>query len=97
LGRVAERATARAAFAGADIKVMALAALRATREGQARFRRELLPVIIGIPLAGERLGRRVFDGKAEAAIFPGDLPADPSALFEAASGAGVRFLRFRPP
>jgi predicted YcjX-like family ATPase len=97
LRRVADKAIARAAFAGADVKVMALAALRATREGQARFHRELLPVIIGIPLAGERLGRRVFDGKAEAAIFPGDLPADPSALFEAASGAGVRFLRFRPP
>jgi predicted YcjX-like family ATPase len=96
LRRIADKAIARAAFAGAEVKVMALAALRATREAQARSGRQLLPVIVGVPLAGERLGRRVFDGKAEAAVFPGDLPADPGVLFEA-GGAGLRFVRFRPP
>ena len=50
-----------------------------------------------LPVGGER-----FDGKTETAVFPGDLPADPSALFDAKAGNGghdeiVRFVRFRPP
>lgn len=95
---LAEGAIDRARFAGADVRVMALSALRATREGEARSGRQTLPVIIGTPLAGERVGARVFDGKTEAAIFPGDLPQDASALRRPGNSAyAVEFPRFRPP
>ena len=98
---IAEKAIARASFAGAEVKVMALAALRATREAEAKSGRQRLPCIVGVPLAGERLGRKVFDGKSEAAVFPGDLPEDPTSLklpaIAAPAGGGVHFLRFRPP
>jgi predicted YcjX-like family ATPase len=97
LRALADRAIARAAFAGAEVKVMALAALRATREAEARQGRQLLPCIVGVPLPGERLGRRVFDGKAEAAVFPGDLPEDIASLQARVRADAVHFLRFRPP
>jgi uncharacterized protein len=44
-----------------------------------------------------------YDGFAEAAIFPGDLPADPKAalrgqtLYASQAEADYRFVRFRPP
>lgn len=95
---LADEAIARAEFAGADVKVMALAALRATREGEAKSGREMLPVIIGTPLPGERVGARVFDGRTEAGIFPGDLPADARLLRADGTQAHVvQFPRFRPP
>jgi predicted YcjX-like family ATPase len=99
---LADKAMARASLAGADVKVMALAALRSTREAQARSGGQLLPCIVGVPLPGEKLGRKVYDGKTEAVVFPGDLPADPRALLLAdpgssRSGASAHFLRFRPP
>src|SRR5580704_14768756 len=81
LARMTERAAARADAAGAPIDVVALAAVRATREAQVRRGREDLPSIIGIPAAGEVAGGETFDGETEAAMFPGDLPADPDALF----------------
>ena len=43
---------------------------------------------------------RTFDGTADTAIFPGDLPDDPAALFAGSGQAAevdVRFVRFRPP
>jgi hypothetical protein len=97
-----DKAIARARFAGAEVKVMALAAVRATREAEARapgtFGRERLPCIVGVPLPGERLGDKVFDGRTEAAVFPGDLPSDPAGLLdEHGAPAAVHFPRFRPP
>jgi predicted YcjX-like family ATPase len=100
-----DKAMARARFAGAEVRTMALAAIRATREAEARpsglFGRERLPCIVGVPLPGERLGGKVFDGRTEAAVFPGDLPADPAQLLERAGGdavaGAVHFPRFRPP
>ena len=76
---------------------MALAALRATREAEARSGWQRLPCIMGVPLPGERLGRQVFDGTAEAAVFPGDLPADPAAIKSGTPPGAVHFPRFRPP
>ena len=94
---LADKAIARARFAGAEVKVMALAAVRATREAEARSGWQRLPCIVGVPLPGERLGGKVFDGKAEAAVFPGDLPVDPARLKVAPRSDAVHFLRFRPP
>ena len=103
LSAIAGDAMARAAFAGADVKTLAIAALRATREAEATIAGEALPCIIGTPLAGERVEDVTFDGKTETVLFPGDLPADPKALLSghiklrAGHEADVRVLRFRPP
>jgi predicted YcjX-like family ATPase len=99
---IAEAAIARASFAGAEVKVMALAALRATREAEAKLGRQKLPCIVGVPLPGERLAGKTFDGKAEAVVFPGDLPEDVASLLAGPVAAplppdSVHFLRFRPP
>lgn len=99
--RLAERAIARASFSGATVDVLAMAAVRATREGTVTRGRDTLPVIIGTPLAGEMIGGETFDGESETAIFPGDLPERPAELFNqpaaASSEPPVRFVRFRPP
>ncbi len=77
-----------------------MAAVRATREGSVEQDGDSLPVIIGTPLKGETIAGERFDGETETAVFPGDLPARPDAIFETDPDkrpAGVRFVRFRPP
>lgn len=103
--RLTERASARANLSGADVDVLAMAAVRATREGTVKQGRETLPVIIGTPLAGETIGDETFDGETETAIFPGDLPARADSVFEVGnanhqqdrSDPAIRIIRFRPP
>ncbi len=100
LKRVIERASQRATREGADIETAAIAALRATRETTAKSGRETLPCLRGVPLAGERIGATVFDGLTEAAIFPGDLPADADAALANASASqpgSLALVSFRPP
>jgi predicted YcjX-like family ATPase len=108
LRRTLSRAVARAEDTGAEIDVVALAAIRATREAQVQRGREKLPSILGTPAAGERANGEAFDGNTEVATFPGDLPADPQQLFAGedafrglasavAENSDFRFLRFRPP
>ncbi len=93
-----ERAHVRAEGAGAAVDVAAIAAIRATREVSARQGRATMACVAGVPLEGERLGKEVFDGVAEAAVYPGDLPDDPAAILKAGSGPlDLKFLRFRPP
>ena len=95
------RALARAETSGAAVDVVALAGLRATREGKAGPPGDELDAVIGTPLAGERIGDEIFDGTGEAAIFPGDLPSDPAKVLRGEVDAPVsgdyRFVRFRPP
>ena len=97
------KAIARAEGVGAEIDVIALAAIRATREAEIRTGGETLDAIIGVPEKGETIGGQTFDGVAEAAVFPGELPADPDAIFEGDAIAlpeadnDWRFVRFRPP
>ncbi len=98
--RLVERAIERANFSGADIDVLAMAAVRATREATVTQGKEVLPVIVGTPLKGERIDGEIFDGETETAIFPGDLPKNPNAIFEQVStpeDPAIRFVRFRPP
>jgi predicted YcjX-like family ATPase len=98
LGRLVSRATERAKYARAKVEVLALASVRATREASVTSAGETLPSIIGTPLPGESVDNRVFDGNAEVAIFPGDLPKNTSVLFGPdAAPTDVRFVRFRPP
>jgi uncharacterized protein len=90
-------AVTKAEFAGVDIDVAAIAAIRATREASVNVKGEVLPCIAGIPQAGEILGKTHFDGKAEAAIFPGDLPLAPQAALDGSLEGQLKFVRFRPP
>lgn len=96
--RLTQRAIERAGVEGADVDVVAMAAVRATREGTAKQGLDTLPVIIGTPLDGETIDGRTFDGNSETAIFPGDLPRNPDAVFDArADDPMIRFVRFKPP
>jgi uncharacterized protein len=108
LRRTVARAAARAEYTGAEIDIVALAAVRATREAQVQRGREKLPSILGTPAAGTTAGGEAFDGETEVATFPGDLPNDPEELFSgegafrglssaSAEKTDFRFLRFRPP
>ena len=103
LRTLAGKALARAKGVGAEIDVIALAAVRATREATIRHGAEHLQAIIGTPELGERIGDQLFDGVAEAAVFPGELPDDPERLFAGDALAlpeadnDLRFVRFRPP
>ncbi|MGH6736873.1 MAG: YcjX family protein [Methyloceanibacter sp.] len=99
LALLSEKAMSQARYAGAEVKVLALAAVRATREGEAKRNGETLPCIVGYPLPGETIGRRTFDGNEPFAIFPGDLPADPKKALSGwhTEDGDMRFVRFRPP
>lgn len=98
LARLVERATKRAQFSGAQTDIVAMAAIRATREGEVNEGKETLPVILGQPLVGETMDGKSFDGKEQTAIFPGDLPRNPNAVFKDSHLSGdLRFLRFTPP
>ncbi len=109
LHRMVDRAIAQAGLAGAEVDVIALAAVRATREAAVRRGQDLLPCILGVPTKGEHAGGRTFDGSTEIAVFPGDLPIDPDQPFaqDAPSFRGLaaaedgdtdfRFVQFRPP
>src|ERR1700680_4077252 len=82
LRRTVARAVARAEDTGAEHDVVALAAVRATREAMVARGRDKLPSILGTPALGESAGGEAFDGNTEVATFPGDLPSDPEALFK---------------
>ncbi|VFU08675.1 Amino acid regulated cytosolic protein [Methylocella tundrae] len=108
LHHLTARAIARVENVGAEVDVIALAAVRATREARVNGHGgPALEAVIGVPLDGERIGDELFDGKTEAAIFPGELPADPRAVFRdpahdprrpaLAHEIDYRFVRFRPP
>src|ERR1700731_3589641 len=108
LRRTVTRAVERAENTGAEIDVVALAAVRATREAMVARGRDKLPSILGTPAPGEKANGEAFDGNTEVATFPGDLPADADELFAGetafrglsslpAEKTDFRFLRFRPP
>ncbi len=97
LNRLVANAAKRARFAGAEARPIALAGIRATREGTIVEAGETLPTIIGTPIAGEKLDGVTYDGKTEIALFPGDLPERPDSLFEDGTPVALNFLRFTPP
>jgi len=109
LKRLTQGAMAKAELAGAHVDVVALAAVRATREAMVRRGRQQLPCVLGVPVAGKAIAGEIFDGETEAAIFPGDLPDDPNELLRSdknafrglatrdPQNADFRFLRVRPP
>ncbi|MBS0242448.1 MAG: YcjX family protein [Proteobacteria bacterium] len=93
------RAAERAEFSGAEVKSIAIAALRATQEAELK-RGSGEAALVGVPLPGERIGREAFDGLRRAALYPGDLPATLEAALAAAEPSGaerdIALVRFRP-
>ncbi len=101
-GRLVDRAIQRIGMAGAGIDVMAIASVRATREATVQEGGDAVPVIVGTPMAGETINGERFDGNRSTAIFPGDLPDNPEALFRDLEADGgelpdLNIVRFRPP
>ncbi len=97
---IADNAAKRASLNNAVVDVMALSAARSTREGTHNYGGENLPVIVGTPVKGEKIGKDIFEGKTETAIFPGDLPENLDSLFQdrkVGDDPLLRFVRFRPP
>lgn len=90
-----DRAMKRVEGTGAKIAVAAIASVRATREAGIVERGATLPTVIGVPEHGQRIGDRVFDGIAEAAIYNGELPENPRDALD--KGVDVKFPKFRPP
>jgi predicted YcjX-like family ATPase len=107
LERLTRSAAERASFSGAQVRIVPLAAVRATREVTVKRGGHRLPAIAGVPMAGEQVGGETYDGETEIALFPGDLPDDPESIFEVPGptderrlleeALALRFLRFRPP
>ncbi len=98
LSRLVANASRRAKFAGAQTAALAIAAIRATREGRVADAGEDLDTIVGTPEKGQTLGGTTYDGKTEIALFPGDLPDNPESLFKTVeSTPELNFLRFLPP
>jgi len=109
LAKMVHRAIEQAGFEGAEVDVIALAAVRATREGYVHGDAATLPSIIGMPLHDDARSTAAASENGEVAVFPGDLPSDAASIFEPgavpfrglASGEGkdtdFRFVRFRPP
>ena len=99
--KITDSAIVRAETSGAEVAVMAIAALRATREVDVKSNGDTLPCVAGVPMPGEVIDGRTFDGIAETVIFPGDLPANPTDAFKASDAGKAAipsaFLRFRPP
>ncbi|TXN26019.1 YcjX family protein [Methylobacterium sp. WL19] len=92
------RAMRRTEAAGARVGTVALASVRATRETTVHDDGMTLRAVSGTPEAGEHVGDEVFDGRSEAAVFPGELPSRPESVLEGAVPPGsLRFPRFRPP
>jgi uncharacterized protein len=90
-------AASRADETGARYDVAALSAIRATREATLQQKGEDLACIVGTPEADEIMGETKFDGRKEAAVFPGDLPSDATAALDGRLEGQLKFLKFRPP
>ncbi len=82
MGALVDEARRRADFAGAKTEAMALAALRATVEETHMVKGVEMDLVRGTLLE---------NGK-QAALHPGDLPADPSALMAPAQSGAERWL-----
>src|SRR3954464_14081433 len=63
LRRILDRTATRAELAGAAVDVVALAAVRATREAQVQRGRDKLPSILGTPVEGEVANGEILDGE----------------------------------
>ncbi|HHS82585.1 MAG TPA: YcjX family protein [Devosia sp.] len=98
IARLVDSAERKARFSGARTGTMAIAAIRATREGKITENGEKLDCLVGIPEEGEQLDGTTYDGTTRIALFPGDLPEHPEQVFLPTLKPGLlNFMRFAPP
>lgn len=100
LDHLLQDAAKRVKFSGADTETIALSAVRATREAHLEVDGDRVPAILGTPLAGEATHEETYDGTQEIALFPGDLPDEPEAIYAERTSKEedpLRYLRFKPP
>ena len=95
--QIVDEALNNAKLNGVLTDTLAVASLRSTKEGTSEKQGQSLPVVIGTPIKGEKIGDTVFDGKTETAIFPGDLPQSFSELVSEDLRDRLQFVRFLPP
>ena len=83
-------------LSGAKVGATALAGVRATRQVRVKGKDgNGFLAIAGVPLAGETIDGRTYDGQKEAIIYPGTLPEDPRKALD--ERQNIRFIRFAPP
>lgn len=100
LDHLLQDAAKRVRFSGAETRTIAISAVRATREAHLEVDGDRVPAILGTPLAGETAHGEIYDGTQEIALFPGDLPDDPQAIYARRANPEedpLRYLRFKPP
>ncbi|MEO1067122.1 MAG: YcjX family protein, partial [Pseudomonadota bacterium] len=99
LSHLVKNAIAQGKFEGANVDVVALASIRATREAVFSEGGEKLHCIVGTPMAGETIDGEAFDGETEKAIYPGSLDINFKTVFKDDAGdtPDLQFVRFRPP
>lgn len=98
LSRLLGRAAHRAQFSRTVTKSLAIASVRATKEGEIKEDGETFDCLIGTPQSGEILDGTTYSGEEEIALFPGDLPESSESVFQDDFKAGqLNFLRFNPP
>ncbi len=104
--RLVNRALVKIDATGAEVDVLAMAAIRATKEATHKDGDDEFQLIVGTPREGEQLGDETFDGKTQKAIFPGDLPENSDSIFKVVDSdheeefddlKHLNFVRFRPP
>ncbi|WP_417693664.1 YcjX family protein [Roseibium sp.] len=82
LRKLVARGMDHAEYKGAQVDVLALAAVRATREGTVTEAGQELPLILGTPMPGQIMNGEQLSENKEIGLFPGDLPKNPDSLFE---------------
>lgn len=98
LAHLVQSAINRAELYGAEVKVQALSALRATREVEITQKGETYEALKGTPENGTVFEGRHFNGREEICLFPGDLPEDiKSAVSEHRKLPDFQILNFAPP
>ncbi|MBX2806549.1 MAG: YcjX family protein [Hyphomicrobiales bacterium] len=101
MAELVRKASIHAQMSGAEVQAAAVAAVRATREMEARDIGRTMPCIAGVPLPGQTLDGRMLEDGQEVALFPGDLPElselSESGAAKAIEDASIEFLRFQPP
>lgn len=103
LDQLMERVLQRAKLKGTDVKSLVLSAVRSTSEATAEEFDPPKHCVIGVPIDGERIGGKIFDGTEKIAVFPGDLPGNPGEALNkgfsrpAPDEEKFRFVHFSPP
>lgn len=100
LGKVVDRAQARASDAGARLSLMTLAALRTTEDVERAGHQgePAMECVRGVPMDGQLLDGAPLDPGKPLTVFPGDLPEDPIDAFDTdiVPPGSLSFVRFRP-